>query len=168
MSVFSSSTIRHALFLTVLPSGLVFSAVASAKTVRMGRLGASVSIPAGWKKTAVAPGKSVTFSMPKGGKFSVTRKAKKLPLKRVAAGIKKRGAKLGWRLLQERRNILHRGKRAHLLVYQIPTSKPGVKVRAAFYLVNTPNGYYTLFFGTKRKHFRNGLYKAVYRTFRVL
>ncbi len=168
MSVFTSTTFRRSLFLAILGAGLVFSAAASAKTVRMGRIGAKVNLPQGWKKTSIKPGKKVSFKMRNGGKFSVSHKARKLPLNVVAAGIKKTGRKSGWKLLEERRNIMHHGKRAHLLMYQIPTAKPGVKLRAAFYLVNTPKGYYTLFFATLRKHFRNGLYKAVYRTFRVL
>jgi len=168
MSVFTRHSIRRSLFLAVLGAGLIFSTAASAKTVHMGSIGAKVKIPQGWKRSATIPGKKVSFKMANGGKFSVSHKAQKLPLKRVASGIKTAGRKSGWRLLEERRNILHRGKRAHLLVYQIPTALPGVKLRTAFYLVNTRNGYYTLFFSTRRKHFRNGFYKAVYRTFRVL
>ena len=167
------STIRSYLFVAVLAGSFVLTAdvadaqeAARAKTVRMPSLKAKVTVPGSWTRTKVERGKKVTFAMPNGGKFSVSYKAKKLPLKAVAKGIKAAGRKGGWKLIEERPNVKHFKKRAYLLVYQVPTKKPRVKVRVAFFLVNTPNGYYTLYFGTKRKFYRGGLYKAVYSTFR--
>ncbi len=167
----SSNTLTRSLGLgaAVVAAGLFVAAPsAQAKTAKLRTIGARVNVPASWTKTKVKRGKSVTFSMRKGGKFSIAYKPKRLRLAAVARAVKKRGRRLGWRLLEEKRNIRQYGKRAHLLVFQVPTNRRRVKVRAAFFFVNTPNGYYTLYFGTKRKHFRNGLYKAVYTTFNTL
>lgn len=157
--------------LSVVAAGLFVAApvaLAKARVARLRTIHAKVVVPGSWKKTKVTRGKNVTFKMRRGGKFSVTWKQRKLPLRLVAKAVKKRGARLGWRLIEEKRSIRHRGKRAHLLVYDVPTKVRGVKVRSAFFFVNTRNGYYTLYFGTKRRLFRNGLYKAVYSTFDTL
>jgi len=155
--------------LAMIAAGLFVAAPASAaKVKRLRTIGAKVHVPNSWVKTKVKRGKKVTFSMRHGGKFSISYKKRKLPLTAVARAMKKSARKNGWRLLEQKRNIRQFGKRAHLLVYEVPTGKRRVKVRAAFFFVNTANGYYTLYFGTKRKHFRKGLYKAVYTTFNTL
>jgi hypothetical protein len=140
-------------------------ASAKAKTYKFSKLACEVTVPGGWKKTAMKPGEMVKFKMLPSGTFSITRKNKKLPLNKISKGVKKVGKKKGWKLINELKNIKHRGKRAHLLSHLIPTKKKGLFVRVDHFFVNTPTGYYTLMFASSAKDFKPGKYKKVYSTF---
>jgi hypothetical protein len=154
-----------ALSLAALGALLFVASPAGAKRYQFHKLACSLHVPGSWKKVEMIPGEKVKFKMSPSGTFSISHKKMKLPLKKIAKKIKKMGKKKGWKLLNETKNIKHRGKRAHLLSYLIPTKKKGLTVRADYFFVNTPNGYYTLFFGAASKVFKPGMYKGVYSTF---
>lgn len=156
-----------ALFLATVGAFLLTVGPASAKhkTYKFNKLECQVTVPASWKKTEMKPGEKVKFKMTPSGTFSITHKKMKLPLSKISRGVKNLGKKKGWVLLRETKNIKHRGKRAHLLSYRIPTKTKGLFVRADYFFVNTPTGYYTLFFASNAKHFKPGKYKTVYSTF---
>jgi hypothetical protein len=140
-------------------------ASAKPRTYKFNKLACQVTVPGSWKKTEMKPGEKVKFKMTPSGTFSISHKKIKLPLNKISRGVKTVGKKKGWKLLKELKNIKHRGKRAHLLSYMMPTKKKGLFVRADYFFVNTPTGYYTLFFASSAKDFKPGKYKAVYMTF---